>query len=197
MDALPAVNRPPLCTPSPILGSGSLSPLPVNRFPASGKGVPPPLRKAGAWFESRRKHRCFPLWQRRPTQPAADARVETRRPAAAHRHTVLTVTTHTRLGRHKGQRGSFGSRGAPNYTRSHPRPETAAPNDTRSRPPPWPTRRHPPQPSRNPHPPRHPVRIDVRWKPTGPDPAPAPAWNAPPTRRPPPAGPWAIGLQPR
>ena len=58
MDALPAVNRPPLCTPSPILGSGSLSPLPVT-------DVPPPLRKAGAWFDSRRKHRSFPL-SRRP-----------------------------------------------------------------------------------------------------------------------------------
>jgi hypothetical protein len=121
MDALPAVNRPPLCTPSPILGSGSLSPLPVDRFPrfrsiafpASGKGVPPPLRKAGAWFESRRKHRCFPLWQRRPAQPAADVRVESRRPAAAHRHTVLTVTMHTRLDAHKGQRGHFGSAGCP------------------------------------------------------------------------------------
>jgi hypothetical protein len=40
MDALPAVNRPPLCTPSPILGSGSLSPLPVNRFPLPVKECP-------------------------------------------------------------------------------------------------------------------------------------------------------------
>jgi len=54
MDAPPAVNRPPLRNPSPILGSGSLSLLPV-------RDVPLPFRKAGAWFDSRRKHRCFPL----------------------------------------------------------------------------------------------------------------------------------------
>jgi hypothetical protein len=64
MDAPPAVNRPPLRNPSPILGSGSLSPLPVT-------DVPPPLRKAGAWFDSRRKHRCFSLCQR-PPDPATE-----------------------------------------------------------------------------------------------------------------------------
>jgi hypothetical protein len=54
MDAPPTVNRPPLRTPSPILGSGSLSLLPVT-------DVPPPLRKAGAWFDSRRKHAFLSL----------------------------------------------------------------------------------------------------------------------------------------
>jgi hypothetical protein len=39
MDARPAVNRPPLRNPSPILGSGSLSLLPVRDCaPASPKG---------------------------------------------------------------------------------------------------------------------------------------------------------------
>jgi hypothetical protein len=56
MDALPTVNRLPLRNPSPILGSGSLSLLPAT-------DVPPPLRKTGPWFDSRRKRHCFPLWQ--------------------------------------------------------------------------------------------------------------------------------------
>ena len=87
-------GRPAGCKPAALVhpqfnsGSGSLSPLPVNRFPASGKGVPPPLRKAGAWFESRRKLRCFPLWQR-PTQPAADARVE----SGVRRQRIATLST--------------------------------------------------------------------------------------------------------
>ena len=58
MDAPPAVNRLPLRNPSPILGSGSFPLLPV-------RDVPLPLRRAGAWFDSRRKRQCFPL-SRRP-----------------------------------------------------------------------------------------------------------------------------------
>jgi len=90
MDAPPAVNRPPLRNPSPILGSGSLSLLPVT-------DVPPPLRKAGAWFDSRRKHRCFPLCQPLPN------------PGGRNRRIILTVTTLNMPGAHKAQRGSFGS----------------------------------------------------------------------------------------
>ena len=89
----------------PILGSSSLSPLPVKECPASPKGGC--LR-----FESRRKHRYFPLWQR-PLPSPQSGTCPVRRPAAAHRHTVLTVTTYTRLGRHKGLRGYFGSPGCP------------------------------------------------------------------------------------
>jgi hypothetical protein len=56
MDALPAVNRPPLCTPSPILGSGSLSPLRFPRFafPASGKSLSPlPVKECPRLSERR------------------------------------------------------------------------------------------------------------------------------------------------
>jgi hypothetical protein len=134
-------GRPAGCKPAAPVHPQSDSGLRLA-FPASGKSLSasgirsaPPLRKAGARFESRRKHRCFPLWQRRPTQPAADARVETRRPAAAHRHTVLTVTTHTRLGRNKGQRGYFGSRGrgVPPTARAHARGRKPPPQTARSR----------------------------------------------------------------
>ena len=70
MDALPTVNRPPLCTPSPILGSGSLSPLRFPRFafpaslsplrfprfafPASGKSLSPlPVKECPRLSERR------------------------------------------------------------------------------------------------------------------------------------------------
>ena len=62
------------------------------------------------------------------------------------RHTVLTGITRNRLGRHQGQRGYLASRGAPNGTHSSPRPETDAPNGTRSRLPPRTVGRCPPLP---------------------------------------------------
>src|ERR1700735_2249371 len=74
-----------------------------------------------------------------PARSRSTCRV--RRPAAAHRHTVLTVTTHTRLGRHKGQRGYFGSRGGAHYTPPPPPPpEPPPPNRHTTTPPPRPAR---------------------------------------------------------
>jgi hypothetical protein len=52
------------------------------------------------------------------------------RPAAEHRHTVLTVTTPNKPDGFRGHRGDFGSRRAPNGTRRRPRPRNAAPNGT-------------------------------------------------------------------
>jgi hypothetical protein len=77
MDARPAVNRPPLCTPSPILGSGSLVLLPVRDCaPASPKGRCLVRLQAEA--------PPFPAMAA-PARPrsAADAHGETRRPAVA------------------------------------------------------------------------------------------------------------------
>ncbi len=94
MAAQPTVNWPPLRTPSPILG--------------------------------RRKHRCFPLWQCPPdptgltwsvASPTVIAPGRTLGPVGRHRHSVLTVTTHTKPDGQRGQRGYFGSRAAPTDTR--------------------------------------------------------------------------------
>src|SRR5580704_6116499 len=53
-------------------------------------------------------------------------------PATLRRHIVLSVTTCTKPDGHERHCESFGSRAAPNCTRSCPQPENAGPNGTRS-----------------------------------------------------------------
>jgi hypothetical protein len=99
MDALPAVNRLPLCTPSSILGSGSHSPLPANRFPprpvnhfaASGKGVPrlserrvPGSSPGGSTGVSRYGDAALPSPQ--PTYVSSPASGGSASPHCPHRH---------------------------------------------------------------------------------------------------------------
>jgi hypothetical protein len=74
MDAPPAVNRPPLRNPSPILGSGSLSLLPV-------RDCAPVSPKDGCLVRLQAEAPAFPAM----SAPA--------RPGDRHRHIVLIVTT--------------------------------------------------------------------------------------------------------
>jgi hypothetical protein len=154
MDALPAVNRPPLCTLSPILGSGSLSPasgrslspLPVKECPRLSERRVPGSSPGGSTGVSRYGSAALPS-----PQPTYVSSPGVRRQRIATLSSLSPCTPGwTRI---RVNVGTSGRRGAPNCTRSRPRPETDAPNGTRSRPPPRTADRCPPRPPHNAHPP--------------------------------------------
>jgi hypothetical protein len=145
MDALPAVNRPPLRTPSPILGSGSLSLLPV-------RDCAPAPPKGGCLVRLQAEAPVFPAM----TAPAAPARSRRtwRDPASGGRASPHCPHRHhaQQAGRTRGSTWVLRVAGRPQRHTQTPAAGNRRPNDTRSRPSPRPTRRHSPQPPQNPHP---------------------------------------------
>jgi hypothetical protein len=122
-------GRPAGCKPAALVHPQSDSGLWLAS-PASAKGVPPPLRKAGAWFESRRKHRCFPLWKR--PLPSPQPRLGCRFPAAG------VTRSRPRLGRpvgiHHSRPRNLTRHGIPcvsTFARSRPDPTPLPPRPER------------------------------------------------------------------